>query len=79
MTRRNWTVYLTPPLIAAILLAAGCHKPDLPKQPPRLVETAAKAGDAGTAIARAADTAAVNIDGAAVKVNEVAGVVGAQA
>ena len=59
MTRRNWTICLTPPLIAAILLAAGCHKPDLPTQPPRLVETAAKAGDAGTAIARAADTAAV--------------------
>lgn len=79
MTRRNWTVYLTPPLIAAILLAAGCHKPDLPKQPLRLVETAAKAGDAGAAIAQAAATAATNIDSAAVKVNEVAGVVGAQA
>ncbi|MBE3100136.1 MAG: hypothetical protein IMZ44_23705 [Planctomycetes bacterium] len=79
MTHRNWTVYLTPPLVAAILLTAGCHKPELPRQPPRLVETAAKAGDAGAAIARAADTAVVNIDGAAVKVNEVAGVVGAQA
>ena len=79
MTRRNWRICLTPPLIAAILLAAGCHKPDLPKQPPRLVETAAKASDAGAAIARAADTATTNIDGAAVKVNEVAGVVGAQA
>ena len=79
MTRRNLTVYLMPPLIAAIVLAAGCHKQELPKQPPRLIETAAKAGDAGAAIGRAADTAATNIDGAAVKVNEVAGVVGAQA
>jgi len=79
MTRRNLTVYLMPPLIAAIVLAAGCHKQELPKQPPRLIETAAKADDAGAAIGRAADTAATNIDGAAVKVNEVAGVVGAQA
>ena len=79
MTHRNWTTCLMPPLIAAIMLAAGCHKPELPKQPPRLVETAAKANDAGAAISRAADTAATNIDGAAVKVNEVAGVVGAQA
>jgi hypothetical protein len=79
MTRRNWIVCLTPPVVAAILLIAGCHKSELPKQPPRLVETAAKAGNAGAAIARAADTATVNIDGAAVKVNEVAGVVGAQA
>jgi len=66
-------------VLAAVLMLAGCHKPELPRQPPRLVETAAKAGDAGAAIARAADTAAANIDGAAVKVNEVAGVVGAQA
>jgi len=79
MTRLNWRICLTPLLVAAILLFGGCHKQDLPKQPPRLVETAAKAGDAGAAIARAADTAATNIDGAAVKVNEVAGVVGAQA
>ena len=79
MTHRNWITCLTPPLVAAIVLAAGCHKPELAKQPPRLLETAAKAGDAGAAISRAADTAAVNIDGAAVKVNEVAGVVGAQA
>jgi len=79
MTRRNWTTRLMPPLIAAIVLAGGCHKQELPKQPPRLIETAAKAGDAGAAIGRAADTAATNIDGAAVKVNEVAGVVGAQA
>jgi hypothetical protein len=74
--------YVTIPvlvILVAVLAMAGCHKPDLPKQPPRLVETAAKAGDAGAAIARAADTAATNIDGAAVKVNEVAGVVGAQA
>ena len=79
MTHRNWTICLTPPLIAAILFAAGCHKPELPKQPPRLLETAAKAGDAGAAITRAADTAATNIDGATAKVGEVAGVVSAQA
>jgi len=66
-------------ILVAVLVLAGCHKPELPKQPPRLVETAAKAGDAGAAITRAADTAGQNIDGAAVKVNEVAGVVGAQA
>ena len=64
MAHRNWTVYLTPPLIAAILLSSGCHKPELPKQPPRLVETAAKADTAGAAIARAADTAApAGVDG----------------
>ncbi|MCX5685685.1 MAG: hypothetical protein NT049_18665 [Planctomycetota bacterium] len=57
----------------------GCHKSELPKQPPRLVETAAKADDAGDAIQKAADTAVTNIDGAAVKVNDVAGVVTTQA
>ena len=57
MAHRNWTVYLTPPLIAAILLSSGCHKPELPK-PVRLVETVAKADTAGAAIARPADTAA---------------------
>jgi len=76
-------VCLITVLAVAVVLAsgyiAGCHKPALPAQPLRLVETAAKAGDAGAAIARAADTAAQNLDGAAVKVNEVAGVVGAQA
>ena len=79
MTHRNAGLCLNVVWIAAVLLAAGCHKPELPKQPPRLVETAAKAGDAGAAIARAADTATVNIDGAAVGVNEVAGVVTTQA
>jgi len=79
VTHRNWIICLTPPLIAAILLAGGCHKPELPKQPPRLVETAAKADNAGEAIQKAADTAATNIDGAAVKVNEVAGAVTTQA
>jgi len=83
VTHRTLMVCLIAALAVAAVLAsgyvAGCHKPALPAQPPRLVETAAKAGDAGMAIARAADTAAVNIDGAAVKVNEVAGVVGAQA
>jgi len=63
VTHRSWTVYLTPPLIAAILLSGGCHKPELPK-PVRLVETAAKADTAGAAIARAADTAApAGVDG----------------
>ncbi len=83
MTHRTLMVSLVVALAAAMVLAsgyvAGCHKPALPKEPPRLVETAAKANDAGAAISRAADTAATNIDGAAVKVNEVAGVVGAQA
>jgi len=83
VTHRKLMVCLIVALAVAVVLAsgyiAGCHKPALPAQPPRLVETAAKASDAGAAIARAADTAAVNIDGAAVKVNEVAGVVGAQA
>jgi len=79
VTHRSWTMYLTPPLIAAILLSSGCHKPELPKQPPRLVETAAKADTAGAAITRAADTAAENIDGAAAKVGEVADTVVAQA
>ena len=79
MTHRMWTICLLLAFAVAIMLFAGCHKPELPKQPPRLVETAARAGQAGAAIARAADTAAENIDGAAVKVNEVAGVVGTQA
>ena len=83
MTHRTLIVCLIAVLAVAVVLAsgyvAGCHKPTLPAQPPRLVDTAAKASDAGAAIARAADTAAANIDGAAVKVNEVAGVVGAQA
>ena len=74
------TIAVSVLLVLAITLGfAGCTRPEIPKQPPRLVDTAAKAGDAGDAIARAADTAATNIDGAAVKVNEVAGVVGAQA
>jgi hypothetical protein len=77
VTSKIVTVVLLAVLAAAPV--AGCHKPEAAKQPPRLVETAAKADDAGGAIARAADTAAENIDGAAVKVNEVAGVVGAQA
>jgi len=76
---RKLRVCLTVVLAVAVVLAAGCHKPELPKQPPRLVETAAKADDAGVAIARAADTAAENLDGATVKVNEVAGVVATQA
>jgi len=38
MTRRNWTVYLMPPLVAAVILAGGCHKPELPKEPPRIAE-----------------------------------------
>ena len=79
MTHRNWTVCLMPPLIAAILLAGGCHKPELPAQPPRLVDTAAKASDTGAAIQKAADTAATNIDGATVEVNEVSGTVTTQA
>jgi len=83
VTHRTLIVCLIAVLAVAVVLAsgyvAGCHKPTLPAQPPRLVDTAAKASDAGAAIARAADTAAANIDGAAVKVNEVAGVVGAQA
>jgi hypothetical protein len=78
MSSRYVTISVFVALVTVLVLA-GCHKPELPKQPPRLVETAAKADDAGMAIARAADTAAVNIDGAAVKVNEVAGVVGVQA
>ena len=80
---RKLRVSLTVVLAVAVVLAAGCvggcHKPELPKQPPRLAETATKADDAGAAITRAADTAAENIDGATVKVNEVAGVVATQA
>jgi len=79
MTRRNWRIYLMPPLVAAILLAAGCHKPELPAQPPRLAETTAIADNTGAAITKDADEAARNIDGAAVGVNEVAGVVTTQA
>jgi len=79
MTRRNWRIYLMPPLVAAIVLVGGCHKPALPAQPLRLVETAAKANDTGAAITKEADEAARNIDGAAVGVNEVAGVVTTQA
>jgi hypothetical protein len=83
VTHRKLMLCLIVALAVAVVLAsgyvAGCHKPTLPAQPPRLVDTAAKVGDAGAAIARAADTAAQNIDGAAVKVNEVAGAVGVQA
>jgi len=81
--QRKLRVCLTAVLAVAVVLAAGCacgcHKPELPKEPPRLAETAAKADDAGAAITRAADTAAENLDGATVKVNEVAGVVATQA
>jgi hypothetical protein len=38
VTRRNWRIYLMPPLVAAIILACGCHKPELPKEPPRIAE-----------------------------------------
>jgi hypothetical protein len=79
MTRRNRTTWLMLPLIAAIILAGGCHKPELPAQPPRLVETAAKADNTGAAITKDAEEATKNIDGAAVGVNEVAGVVTTQA
>jgi hypothetical protein len=79
MTRRNRTTWLTPPLIAAIILACGCHKPELPKEPLRLAATATKADNTGAAITKDADEAARNIDGAAVGVNEVAGVVTTQA
>jgi len=79
MTRRNWRIYLMPPLVAAIVLACGCHKPALPAQPPRLAETTAIADNTGAAITKEADEATRNIDGAAVGVNEVAGVVTTQA
>ena len=79
MTRRNWRIYLMPPLVAAIVLVGGCHKPALPAQPPRLAETTAIADNTGAAITKDADEATRNIDGAAVGVNEVAGVVTTQA
>ena len=79
MTHRNLRFCVDVVWIAAVLFAAGCHRQELPKQPPRLVDTAAKASDTGAAIQKAADTAATNIDGATVEVNEVSGTVTTQA
>jgi len=77
---KSFAICLT--MIFATICIVSCvgQKPEIVKTAaPPLATTAAKADATGAAIGKAADRAAENIDGAAVEVNETAGVVTTQA